>query len=120
MKSMLRPLLLMLPALLVGACSTHPQPASDARASTVDPVQTYVCASGARIVAAYPDTDSATVQYKGATYRLRIAISGSGARYVGERIEWWTKGTGTGSAGTLLRHNADGTSGDALEHCTGE
>lgn len=120
MKPMLRPFLFMLPALLVGACSTHPQPASDARAPAVAPVQAYVCASGARIVATYPDTESATVQYKGATYPLRIAISGSGARYVGERIEWWTKGTGTGSSGTLLRHNADGTSGDALEHCTGE
>ncbi|MGV8923351.1 MAG: MliC family protein, partial [Thermomonas sp.] len=43
--------------------------------------------------------------------------SGSGARYVGSDLEWWTKGSGSGSEGTLLRHQADGTSGEIVESC---
>lgn len=100
--------------LLLGACGTAPAPAVPAGA------QAYACESGARIVASYPDTDTATVTYQGRTHRLKIAVSASGARYVDERIEWWTKGSGKGASGTLLRHNADGTSGDVLELCTAE
>lgn len=105
--------------MLIGACSMPAQQTTDAGASAAARVQAYVCASGARIVATYSDTGSATVQYKGEAHRLRIAVSASGARYVGERIEWWTQGSGPGANGMLLRHNADGTSGDVLERCTG-
>ncbi|WP_132998612.1 MliC family protein [Luteimonas arsenica] len=68
-------------------------------------------------VTSYPSTDSATVQYKGSSYSMQIAVSASGARYVGNDLEWWTKGSGAGSDGTLFRHNADGTSGDLIEQC---
>lgn len=125
MKPILRPFLVALPMTLIGACSLFPQqPAGDeaatpARASAPAPAQIYVCESGAVINAAYPDTDSATLHYRGHTLQLKIAISASGARYVDERLEWWTKGSGPGAQGTLLRHNADGTSGDVLERCAG-
>ncbi len=78
----------------------------------------YRCKSGEAIAATYPSTDLATIQYKDRIYNMRIAVSGSGARYVGSELEWWTKGSGIGSEGTLFRHNADGTSGDSVEVCT--
>lgn len=68
--------------------------------------------------ATYTSTDSATVTYKTRDYRMQIAVSGSGARYVDGDLEWWTKGSGTRSDGTLLRHRADGTSGEIIERCT--
>lgn len=79
---------------------------------------TYVCGDGVTILASYPDVNSAIVQYKGTTYDLHIAKSASGSRYVGSGIEWWTKGSGIDSHGTLLQHNEDGTSGNPLELCT--
>ena len=77
----------------------------------------YQCESGETITAAYSSTDTATVKYKARTYTMQIAISGSGARYVGEGFEWWTKSSGPGSEGLLLRHNADDTTGEILERC---
>lgn len=57
------------------------------------------------------------VQYKGGTYTMKNAVSGSGARYVGDDLEWWTKGSGAGAYGSLIHHNTDGTSGDTIEIC---
>lgn len=87
-------------------------------ASATSAVHTYRCESGATIAATYPSTDSATIQYKGDSYNMHSAVSGSGARYVGGELEWWTKGAGPGSEGALFRHMADGTSGERLELCT--
>ncbi|HET9066717.1 MAG TPA: MliC family protein [Gemmatimonadales bacterium] len=78
----------------------------------------YRCDSGETITATYPSTDSATVHYKRQSHPMQIAVSASGARYVGGELEWWTKGSGAGSEGTLFRHLADGTSGESLERCT--
>lgn len=58
------------------------------------------------------------VQYKGSSYNMQIAVSGSGSRYVGGELEWWAKGSGPGSVSTLFRHMADGTSGELIEFCT--
>ena len=77
----------------------------------------YQCESGETITAAYSSTDTATVRYKARTYTMQIAISGSGARYVGEGFEWWTKSSGPGSEGMLLRHNTDDTTGEIVERC---
>lgn len=96
--------------LLVSACATTPKDAS---------VHKHLCESGETIISSYPSTESASVQYKGTDYTMQIAVSGSGARYVGGGMEWWTKGSGTGSDGTLFRHNADGTTGQAVESCKG-
>jgi len=111
--------------LLLSACTTlFPQAAGTSAplspsGGTPPAGQIFVCQSGAVINAAYPDTDSATLHYRGHTLQLKIAVSASGARYVDEQLEWWTKGSGPGAQGTLLRHNADGTSGDVLERCAG-
>lgn len=84
-------------------------PAPDPAAQT-----TYACESGTTILASYPTDDTAVVEYEGQTLQMTIAESGSGARYVGGELEWWTKGM---DEGTLFRHNADGTSGDLVETC---
>lgn len=77
----------------------------------------YNCESGESIVATYQPPDSAVVQYKGVTHNMAIAVSASGARYVGGELEWWTKGSGSGSEGTLFNHLPDGTSGERIESC---
>ncbi|MBZ0070600.1 MAG: MliC family protein [Gammaproteobacteria bacterium] len=108
--------------LLVTACTDSPQDNVDTRTPVAAPatatVHDYRCESGETIAATYPSSDSATLQYKGGSYEMQIAVSGSGARYVGGELEWWTKGFGPGSEGTLFHHMADGTSGEIIEHCT--
>lgn len=107
--------------LLVSACAGSPQDKVDTQTPVAAPstssVHSYRCKSGETIAATYPSTDSATVQYKGIKYNMQIAVSGSGSRYVGGELEWWTKGSGPGSEGTLFRHMADGTSGEIIELC---
>lgn len=78
---------------------------------------TYRCESGATIQVHYPSNSTATVTYAEQTLAMTIAVSASGARYVGEQLEWWTKGAGVGSKGTLFRHEPDGTTGEAVERC---
>lgn len=108
--------------LLVSACASSQQDKVDAQTPVTAPstssVHNYRCESGETIATTYPSTDSATVQYKGSKYNMQIAVSGSGSRYVGSRLEWWTKGSGPGSEGILFRHMADGTSGEIIELCT--
>lgn len=108
--------------LLVSACASSPQDRASAHtpgaAPSASSVHDYRCESGETIATTYPSTDSATIRYKGGSYDMHIAVSGSGSRYVGGELEWWTKGSGPGSEGTLLRHMADGTSGERIELCT--
>ncbi len=108
--------------LFVTACATsQPQDIQTAEPAPATPVTyNYACDSGETIAASYPDTDSARVDYQGTTYDMKIARSGSGARYAGDGLEWWTKGSGSGSQGTLFQHNPDDTSGKRLESCTAE
>ncbi|KIQ96692.1 MliC family protein [Lysobacter sp. A03] len=100
--------------LLLSACATAPQTPTGSASTT----HNYRCESGQTIAASYPTTDSATVQYKGESHNMAIAVSASGSRYVGGEMEWWTKGSGTGSEGTLFRHMADSTTGEVIERCT--
>ena len=107
--------------LFLSACSNAPQesvviPPPVAEASST---HNYACHSSEAIAATYPSADSATVKYKARAYDMKIAVSASGARYVGEDLEWWTKGSGTGSEATLFRHLPDGTTGEIIESCTG-
>ena len=108
--------------LVISACGSAPQDEMTAQTPEATPpassVHSYRCESGEVITATYPSTDSATVQYKDTNYTMQIAVSGSGARYVGENLEWWTKGSGSGSEGALYQHMTDGTSGDSIERCT--
>lgn len=78
----------------------------------------YACESGQTIVATYPAADRAMVRYQERELDMLIAISGSGARYVGNGLEWWTRGSGPGSEGTLFHHLANGTTGEIVEICT--
>ena len=39
-----------------------------------------------------PNTDTAVLTLDGQTHHLHTAISADGARYVGGKWQWWTKG----------------------------
>lgn len=102
-------------ALSLGACSrpaptvAPPAPAetpaaASASAGPVNPpakVTTYRCADGQTVEAGYPDSQTAIVTYKGHAYTLKIARSGSGARYTGMGLQWWTKGLDDGTISAL-------------------
>jgi membrane-bound inhibitor of C-type lysozyme len=106
--------------LLVSACDSPPSIDNDQQApvaASTSNAHNYRCDSGETIAATYASTDAATVSYKGSDHKMEIAVSGSGARYVGSDLEWWTKGSGSGSEGTLFRHQADGKSGEIVESC---
>lgn len=81
-------------------------------ATTTD-TYVYLCDSGAQVTASYPDTESARVTYLGREHNMRIDVSASGARYVGDLLEWWTKGP----EGTLLQPDTNGET-SVLEHCS--
>ena len=75
-----------------------------APAAPVNPVvavTTYACPGGESLQAAYPDRETAIVTWKGHAYSLKIARSGSGARYTGYGLQWWTKGLNRGTIATL-------------------
>jgi membrane-bound inhibitor of C-type lysozyme len=79
-------------ATTLGGCSTilqHHQPAS-----------VLHCENGETVEAGYAG-DIAIVTYKNRRHRLRSAISGSGARYVGGGLQWWTKGFEEGTIASL-------------------
>lgn len=109
-------------ALLVSACGVTPGVETGDQAleaSTASPVLRYQCESGEVLNARYPSSDVAVVQYKGRTHEMAIAVSASGARYVGDGLEWWTKGSGPGSEGVLSRLGASGASGAMIDVCSG-
>jgi membrane-bound inhibitor of C-type lysozyme len=106
--------------LLISACDGSPsidKVQQAAVATSTSNALNYRCDSGETIAATYASTNAATVSYKGSDHKMEIAVSGSGARYVGSDLEWWTKGSGSGSEGTLFRHQADGKSGEIVESC---
>lgn len=81
---------------LLGCRTEEGAPRAAATPSTpVNPnprVTLYTCEDGRQIEAGYPDAESAVVKVAGRPYPLRSAVSGSGARYVGYGLQWWTKG----------------------------
>lgn len=106
------------PTVLVAGCAhfspLHP-PAAHVTGSNAGFIS-YQCESGYDVQAIYRSGTTAVVRYANMTREMTIAISASGARYVGGGLEWWTKGSGPGSAGTLFRHENDGT-GEIVEQC---
>ncbi len=78
----------------------------------------YRCDSGETIAVTYPSDDSASVVHQGNNYDMQIVVSASGSRYLVGRLEWWTKGSGPESEGTLFRAEADGNARDIIERCT--
>ncbi|MGA0607076.1 MliC family protein [Phenylobacterium sp. VNQ135] len=87
-------------AAALAACQRPAEPAAAPAAAppastavNADPkVTLYTCEDGRRIEAGYPDAQTAMVKVDGRPYPLKIAVSGSGARYVGYGLQWWTKG----------------------------
>lgn len=75
-----------------------PSPAPAPAASTPT---TYACDDGRSVKASYPDADTAVVELDGKTHTLKVAVSASGARYVGEGLQWWTKGMTDGQLSPL-------------------
>lgn len=108
--------LMLASTLFISACANSPQDQVNSQAPAV---HNYLCTSGATIAASYVSTDAALIHYKGSQYNMQIAVSGSGSRYVGGGLEWWTKGSGQGSEGTLFRHMGDGKTGKSIESCKG-
>lgn len=101
-----------------GPLDGTPQPDSAAQKPAPANAPTiYECRTGAEIQARYPDTDSALVRYRDQQYRMHIAISADGARYVGDQYEWWTRGTGSGAEASLFEHAKDGSTGQLLQTC---
>ena len=119
---MIRPLLVTgLAVLALAACekkteAPKPAPTEDALAQTPPPAApatptsdaaaagkeiVYACADGAVLKARYPDDKTAVVEYGGQTRTLTVAMSASGARYVGEGLQWWTKGMTDGLVAPL-------------------
>ncbi|WP_293898946.1 MliC family protein [Phenylobacterium sp.] len=85
----MRSILWLVAPLALTACSRPPAagPAEGAVAWTP-----YVCADGRTLKALYPDATTAQVKLDGSTYRMSAGVSGSGVRYVGDGLQWWTKG----------------------------
>lgn len=116
-------LLALLPALLLtfmlAGCSTPIWDQNSSPGQSSPPsFTTYACTSGAVVEAAYPDSSTALLRYQGRERVLQIAVSASGARYVGNGLVWWTKGSGPGSEGMLFVHEPeDDVAGKLLEQC---
>jgi membrane-bound inhibitor of C-type lysozyme len=99
MRASALPTLVLLAALAACKPQTPPAaaapPAPAAAPAAVNPgsgVRTYHCADGTAVQAGYPSADTAVVRVGGRDYTLEIAVSASGARYVGYGLQWWTKG----------------------------
>lgn len=85
--------LLCLAPMALAACSRPAAAPSEPEPSTATVAWiTYACEDGRTVKAEYPDSGTAHVQVDGETYALKVAVSGSGARYVGDGLQWWTKG----------------------------
>lgn len=67
------------------------------------------CENGETVEAGYAG-DIAIIRYKNKKHFMRSAISGSGARYVGDGMEWWTKGFEEGTIAPVLPGEAVSTS----------
>lgn len=55
------------------------------------PSYTYACENGRAVVARY-EGQKAVLEIGGVRHTLTTARSASGARYVGDGLQWWTKG----------------------------
>lgn len=123
---MIRPLCIAgLAVLALAACDQNkteaPRPAPTPDALTKTPAApgaegetiAYACADGQALKARYPDDKTAVVEYGGQTRTLTVAVSASGARYVGEGLQWWTKGMTEGRVAPL-KPGEDVASGEGV------
>lgn len=77
---------------------------------------TYECKSGTIIKTTPAGEETISLEMGSDTNTLTLAVSASGARYVGDGLVWWTKGSGVGSEGTLFFDDV-GNTGDMIESC---
>lgn len=107
------------------ACQREAEPAPTA---PIEPVPapapaggtpvSYACESGQTITARYPDQQTAEVTWQGRGYTLRTAASASGARYVGDGMEWWTRSRDGRETATLSEApTTGGPATELLERC---
>jgi len=61
---------------------------------------TYRCGNGRTLEAAYAG-DKAIIEWGDKRRELKITRSASGARYVGDGLQWWTKGMREGTLSEL-------------------
>lgn len=91
-------------ALLVAGCSTTGGPTTASDAETTGSgvkLLSYRCENGMQVKASYPTDSVALLRYDEQTYQLHVARAASGVRYVGDTLQWWTKGNGVGSTALL-------------------
>ncbi|MBA3812450.1 MAG: MliC family protein [Caulobacteraceae bacterium] len=82
---------------LVGApAASQPRPSGSTASVTL-----YTCRDGATVRARYPDAVTAVIRYRGRIHRLKSATSADGVRYVGDGLQWWTKGLTRGAISPL-------------------
>ncbi|MDQ1154053.1 DUF4232 domain-containing protein [Brevundimonas sp. SORGH_AS_0993] len=94
-----------------------PAPPAAATAADVAAV-VYACQSGQLIQARYPDKTAARLTYKGQDFVLRATPAASGARYVGQGVEWATSAAETQETGTLSLLSPDQSTALAVvEQC---
>jgi len=78
--------------LALAGCSPPPQ----APSPRLDPARVariiYVCEDERTVQALYPDRKTAQVKLDGEMHQMTLTVSGGGARYVGDGLQWWTKG----------------------------
>jgi membrane-bound inhibitor of C-type lysozyme len=98
-------------ALAVAGCATAAPSAAPAPAS---PPIVYTCPGGDTVSARYPDTKTAVIEYQGRTHTLKTAVSADGVRYIGEGLQWWTKGM---TVGMISRLAPGATSADPGPEC---
>lgn len=99
-----------------GRSSSESDPPTDRATESASRIA-YQCESGRALQVSYPSDTTAVVEYESQTLQMTRAVSASGARYIGEGLEWWTKGSGPESEGTLFRHESGGTTGETVEQC---
>jgi membrane-bound inhibitor of C-type lysozyme len=83
-------------ALAVAGCAT-----ASPSVPPASPPIVYACPGGETVSARYPDTKTAVIEYKGRTHTLKTAVSADGARYIGDGLQWWTKGMTVGMISPL-------------------
>lgn len=94
--------------------SDEVQPATD----PTGPATAHGCEAGRAVSVLYIDQSQARLTRDGKTLSLTAAPSGSGARYVGEGVEWRTATRGDRETGVLTRLEAGGQPGPVLERCS--
>jgi hypothetical protein len=79
---------------LLASCQSAPQ----------EPASVLNCDNGDTVEVGYSG-QYAMVTYKNVTHRMRLALSRTGARYVGDGLQWQTQGMGKGTMTPLARND---------------